>query len=270
MWLSPHAQFTAGEAEELLKRLPHLATVYWQRTGLDGLPSEAFLARGVRITTGHGLTTRWVAEAILACILADAKLLCHSARAQMPPRSHFTRALGSLHIAVLGTGAIGCETASVCRALGMRVIGLSRTSEVPTKLPAAFDEIRSARDDLRRTAAEADYLVLALPLTAQSVGIVGQEVLQALGPRGVLVNLARPGLVDQRAMLRALNDRTLGAAYVSRLDDTVPWASLRSRGTRHLVLTHNREANMQEKPARALRHFLAMLDVERLRLPPIR
>ena len=265
IWFAPDAQFDSREARELLARLPALRSVYWQRTGLDSLPVAEFVDRGVRVTSGRGLTTRWVAEAIVACILADAKMLTLSARGHIPPLSCFTRALDSLHVAILGTGQIGRETARLCQGLGMRVTGLSRTEEARATLKSIFTEVRLASNALQSTAAEADYLVLALPLTAESREIVGAEVLDALGSRGVLVNLARPGLVDEPAMLRALERRRLGAAYVSRLGGG-RWIQIKSRWTPHLFLTNNREAHMREKSARAAEQFLAMLDSENLRI----
>lgn len=262
LWIPAEAQFGVDEADALLDLLPALRSVYWQRTGIDSLPVDRFFARGIHVHTSRGLTSRWVAEGIVACILADAKLLTHSARDRMPPLAQLTRTLEATRVAILGTGLIGKETARICRDLGMQVIGLARTLEGSATDPFPFHEARESRSALLSSAREADYLVLALPLSENTRAIVDEKVMNALGPQGTLVNLARPGLVDQQAMLLALSRGALGAAFISRLEGPRLWVAWQAKRTRNLFLTHNREAHVAEKPAGAARQFFAMLAAE--------
>jgi len=259
LWIAPEAQFSPAEADLLLERLPALRPVYWQRSGLDSLPVDQFHARNIRVQNSRGLTSRWVTEAIVACILADVKGLTQSSRGGAPPLTRFTRTLDSTQVAIVGAGLIGRETARLCTALGMRVTGLVRAPELADRGATDFAEMRQSSEDLLRTARDVDYLVLAVPLTNETRGMVNQSVLDALGPRGTLINLARPGLVDQPALLQSLDRRTLGAAFVSRIEGRRLWVEWRARRTRNLYLTHNREAHVEEKVMRAAEQFFAML-----------
>lgn len=111
-------------------------------------------------------------------------------------------------VAIVGLGKIGLEVARISRALGLRVIGTRRDSgadhpEVDAQRPIA---------DLRTLLGEADYVVLALPHTAETEGLVGAAELAAMRPGAVLVNVARGKVVDEAALVEALRSGRLGGA----------------------------------------------------------
>ena len=263
IWFPPEVTLAPDEADAILHTLPALRVAYWQRTGLDGVPAESFARRGVRIENSRGLTSAWVAEAALACITGQLKDIPAMARGVVRPLSEHTRLFGAAHVAIVGTGRIGREVGRLCTALGMRVTGLSRTPSPEAFADGrTFGTIRQAPTDLLRTAKEADFLVLAAPMTAETRGSVGAQILEALGPEGTLVNLARPGIVEQEALLHALRTRRLGAAYVSRVEAERATTAWRLRRTPNLFVLHDREAHVAEKPARAAEQFLALLAAE--------
>lgn len=259
VWFGADVQLNRGEAEALLARAPGLRTVYWQRTGLDGLPVSTFESRGIRVVSARDLTSGWVAETIIACITADAKFVTRSARDRVPALDRFTREFATLRVTIVGTGHIGTAVATLASALGMRVTGLTREPQRNDADRSPFAELRRFPDDLLTTARESDYLVLALPSTGETRGVIDAAVLRALGPEGVLVNLARPDIVDQPAMLDALRSGELGAAYISRLDLPPTWIPRITRLPENLFLTHNREAHVAGKIERAAAQFAALL-----------
>lgn len=265
MWCAPELSLNTAEADALLARLPTLTLAYWQRTGLDAVPVERFTERGVRVENSRGLTSLWVAQAALACVVAQSKAIPGMARGIVPPLAQHTRTFERTRVAVLGTGGIGREVGRLCTQLGMQVTGLSRRGADGTHASTEFAEVADARRDLLRAAAAADFLVLAVPLTDENRRSIGREVLQALGHAGTLVNLARPGLVDQHEMILALRSGELGAAYVSRLEGRAisrRWHAVR---TPSLFLLHDREAHVAEKEAEAARQFISILAEHDLR-----
>jgi phosphoglycerate dehydrogenase-like enzyme len=238
--------------------MPALTSVYWQRTGLDGLPIPVFVSRGVNVVNSKGLSSFWVAETIIACIAADAKFLMFSARNRVPPLDQFTRGFKGLRVAVMGTGHIGTSVARLASGMGMTVTGLTRDPSRVDRESTPFARLRKFPEEVLDTANDCDYLVLALPSTEATDRIVDNKLLRALGPSGVLVNLARPSLVDEAALIDTLRKGGLRAAYISRLEPRTihNW---RRRLPPNLFLSFNREAHVAEKMDFAAGQFLHLL-----------
>jgi phosphoglycerate dehydrogenase-like enzyme len=110
---------------------------------------------------------------------------------------------------ILGYGAIGRRVARACRGLGMRVLATRRHVAVPPR--DGPDEIHPPHA-LHRLLPRADVLVVCLPHTPETDGLIGQEELALLPPGAVLVNVGRGPIVDEAALYRALRDTTLYAA----------------------------------------------------------
>lgn len=109
---------------------------------------------------------------------------------------------------ILGQGAVGRRVANLCRGLGMRVIGIRRHPPKDGK-----DEIH-APEALHDLLPRADVLVVCLPLTSETEGMIGKRELALLPSRAVLVNVGRGAVVKEEALYRALRDGTLYAAGV--------------------------------------------------------
>jgi lactate dehydrogenase-like 2-hydroxyacid dehydrogenase len=258
LWCGPDVQINSDEATTLLSRMPALTTVYWQRTGLDGLPIAVFASHGVSVVNSKGLSSLWVAEAVVACIAADAKFLMFSARNRVPPLDQFTRGFQGLRVAVMGTGHIGTSVARLASRMGMAVTGLTRDPSRMDREFTPFARLRKFPEEVLDTVLDCDYLVLALPSTEATDRIVDDELLRALGPSGVLVNLARPSLVDEAALIDTLRKGGIRAAYLSRLEPRTihNW---RRRLPPNLFLSFNREAHVAEKMDLAAGQFLRLL-----------
>ena len=113
---------------------------------------------------------------------------------------------------ILGVGSIAEGLAPRCKAFGMRVVGISRTDR---PIPG-FDKIYS-RADMVRAAAELDYFVLLVALEADTRNIVDARVLAAMKPSAYLINLARGGVLDEDALIRALNEKRIAGAALDAL-----------------------------------------------------
>lgn len=159
-----------------------------------------------------------VAELTVALLLAAAKSVVRLDRAlrrdDWTPRYAKDSALllAGRTALVLGYGAIGREVARLCRALGMDVIGVRR--HVPPGPPAGPDEVHAVAD-LDALLPRADALLICLPHTPATDGLIGERRLALLPAGALLVNMGRGPIVDQGALFRALQE---GHLYAAGLD----------------------------------------------------
>jgi D-2-hydroxyacid dehydrogenase (NADP+) len=116
-------------------------------------------------------------------------------------------ALDGAMVGILGVGLIAEYLAPICKQFGMTVIGISGSPR-PAK---GFDRV-VARADLLKVAPELDFLVALAPLTPETRGIVGAKVLAAMKPSAYLVNVARGGVVDENALMAALESGKIAGA----------------------------------------------------------
>src|SRR5262245_36170113 len=209
---SRHDDFHAGlgDVEYLLAlnpprggwaRAERLRLVQVLGAGVDGVLPAPDLLPGVVLANQRGMSAEPMAEFGLTLVLAMLKRLPGFVAAQ---REHaWRRALpervAGKTLAILGLGAIGEALALRAAALGMRVIGTQRT---PKSHPAVARIEPPERTDA--VLAEADAVVLLLPLTPETRGSVSRERLARMKPGACLVNLARGGIVDEDALREAL------------------------------------------------------------------
>jgi len=117
------------------------------------------------------------------------------------------RVLDGRTIAILGVGAIAEHVAKVCQAFGMTTLGISRT---PRKLDG-FDAIYP-REKLLEAVAQADFLLALVPYTKDNDKIVNAAVFDVMKPTAYLINIARGGVVDETALVKALRDGKIAGA----------------------------------------------------------
>jgi phosphoglycerate dehydrogenase-like enzyme len=214
----------------LLERAPRLAFVQSISAGTDQYSREAFAAAGVRLASAQGSNERAVAEHALALILASARRL---GEARDNQRRHVWRGMigdidgreaeiGGKTLVVVGLGRIGSRLAQLARAFGMHVIGVKRDA---THGGDAANEI-VAQERLRDVLPRADYVALTCPLTPATEKLIDARALRAMKPSAVLVNVARGRVVDEAALIEALQARTsAGAALDCAESEPLPDAS---------------------------------------------
>ena len=180
-------------------------------SGIDFYPRWLF--NGPPVTTSRGSAADNLAEFALAAIFAASKHL--PAIWVKDAQWNFTplRPLKGTTLGILGFGAIGKSLAQKALALGINVVALRQSH-------ASFDVdgVEAARD-IHDLFARADHLVLAAPLTESTRHIVNRDVLGSAKPGLHLINIARGGLLDQEALLEALDNGQIGLAS---LDVTEP------------------------------------------------
>jgi len=169
------------------------------------------LAR-VRFTTSAGVHGGTLAEFALFGVLAGAKdlprLLDLQQRREWPDRWAM-RQVSEQTVLVVGLGGIGQQTAALLKALGARVVGVKRTVEAVENV----DEVRGV-EALAELAAISDAIVVTLPGTAATDGLISRQVLQAAKAGDVVVNVGRGTTIDEPALIDALRSGQVSSAYL--------------------------------------------------------
>ncbi len=189
----------------------HAPKLRWLHTfsaGVDSPVFGEFLRRGARLTTSSGSSSKPIAQTVALMILALSRDMPAWMRAQQSHEwtPHMGEELEGANLAVIGMGPIGEEVARLGSALSMNVIGCRRS--VAGSEPC---ETRTF-DALPTLLGWADYVVLALPLTDDTAGLIGAEQLALMKPSARLINVGRGGLVDEPALIDALQSQRLAGA----------------------------------------------------------
>jgi D-2-hydroxyacid dehydrogenase (NADP+) len=196
--LPPGSRARAGE----------LKLVHALGAGVDGLLGE--VPPGVAVVRAAELTAGEVCEHAWALVLALARRLPLAIEQQRERvwRPFAAQGLAGRTLAVLGLGAIGGRVAAIGAAFGMRVIGTRRRAR-DTSATAVVEQPPSAT---RAVLAAADVVVVALPKTSATAGLLGADMLAAMRPGALLVVVSRGGIVDEEALVERLRSGLLAGA----------------------------------------------------------
>jgi lactate dehydrogenase-like 2-hydroxyacid dehydrogenase len=226
---SGESRFTA----ELMAQLPALEIVSVMGVGYDGVDVAAAKARGAVVTHTPDVLNDDVADLAIGLMLCAARQLPAAdryvrngewaAKGAMP----LARKMSGARLGVLGMGRIGQAIAQRAQAFGMSIAYHTRTAR--PELPHRYVP------SLVQLAAESDFLVVITPGGAGTRKIVNAEVLAALGAKGILVNVARGSVVDEAALIDALQRGVIAGAGLDVFENepNVPEAL---RAMPHVVL----------------------------------
>jgi phosphoglycerate dehydrogenase-like enzyme len=219
----------ADAFDRLLARTPRLAWVHSATAGVERVLTPGSRQRDLVITNARGVFSRPIAEYVLMMILAVSRRLPQLLELQRERTWQPLEGaeLGDVTVGIVGLGSIGRAVASLATAFGCRVIATRRRSEAGA---AAGDELSLDRvlgpEGLPELLAESDFVVLAVPLTPATDGLIDSPALEAMKPGAWLINVARGRLVDERALLRALREGHIGGAILDTFrDEPLPASS---------------------------------------------
>lgn len=260
--VAPRIRAICGSGEskvsaELLAQLPALQIVSIMGVGYDGVDVAACKARGVLVTHTPDVLNDDVADLALALVLNVARRIPQADRhvragrwAAEGPMPLATKVSGA-RLGLVGMGRIGQAIAQRALAFGMSIAYTARSAK--PQLPYTFH----AR--VAELAAAADFLVVITPGGAATRKLIDAEVLRALGPRGYLVNVARGSVVDETALIAALQQGLIAGAALDVFENE-PQVPEAVRALDNVVLTpHIGSAT------RATRGAMADLAFENLR-----
>jgi len=187
-----------SEVWPTMTRLRLLQTV---AAGVDHLPYDR-IPENVEICSNAGAYRVSIAEHAIALLLAAAKNIVGHTRAIREarfPQDLIGTSIRGKTLGILGLGGIGSEAAKLAAGLGMRVIGVNRRGT--TDAPAAWCGTLA---DLDRLLTESDFVLLSIPLTKHTIGLIGTRELRLMKPDAILINIARGKLIGERDLYEHL------------------------------------------------------------------
>jgi phosphoglycerate dehydrogenase-like enzyme len=209
----------AATFERILVRAPRLTWVHSATAGVERVLIPAASARGLVITNARGVFSDPIAEYVLMMILAIIRRLPQLLELQ---RERTWQPLPATEmrdttVGVVGLGSIGRAVASLALGFGARVLATRRSAgsvDATTDPVLAGIERIMLPDQLPEMLAESDMVVLALPLTGDTTNLFDARMLSRMRPGSWLINVARGGLIDERALVRALRDGPMAGAVL--------------------------------------------------------
>lgn len=209
--------FSSGALESVWAGADALRWVQVAAIGVDAVMFDELIASDVVVTNSRGIFERPIAEYVLGQILAFAKDFRRSWDAQCAQRwQHFdTEPIAGAQVTIVGPGPVGRAIARLLRAVGMSVRGVGRRARDDP-------DFGVVTTDLRAAVADADYVVLAAPLTSKTRRMVDTGVLAAMRPSARLINVGRGELVDTDALISALQTGALAGAALDVADPEPP------------------------------------------------
>ncbi len=201
--------FSPPMADHVVRDGKKLKWIQALGTGVDNIVDLPSLGSDVVVTNIRGIHGAPVSEATIAFMLSLARDMPHTVHAQ--DRSAWERwpsqLLAGKTVGILGVGLIAEYLAPICKAFGMTTVGITGSLR-PTP---GFDRMVK-RDDLLAVVPELDFLVALVPMSAETRNIIGESVFKAMKRTAYLVNVARGGVVDEAALIEALEAGEIAGA----------------------------------------------------------
>lgn len=224
LWCEGTSLPTAEEAEQcevlmgyfppdLIKTMPNLKWVQTPAAGVEKLCADIYRNPDAQLTNCSGAFGVAIAEYMLTGLL----MLMRNMPAYMQNQhSHTWKCVGTCRsiygsrITVVGMGDIGSKFAARAKALGAYVRGVRRTAGA---VPENFDEVYTS-DRLVEAVQDVDAVVMCLPGTKSTTGIISKEVIDAMSPDTIVVNCGRGYTMDQDALIAALQEKRIAGAVL--------------------------------------------------------
>ncbi len=212
------------------EQAPHLRWVQLYIAGVNRVIPHPLFASDVMFTTVSGLHAINIGEYVLASILAWTRHLpelLDLQRKKQWPSDRWTYCqpteLRGSTLGIVGYGSIGREVARLAKAFGMRVLAVKRRTESASEHGAfglaglgdpagVLPDALYGPEQVREMLAQCDFVVLAVPLTQETRGMIGEAELRAMKPATYLVNIGRGEVCDEAALIRALQDKWIAGA----------------------------------------------------------
>lgn len=200
-----------GAASDMIKALPKLEIISVYGVGYDAVDIDLARERGIHVTNTPDVLTKDVADLGMAMMLAAARGIipaeswarsgAWAERGMFPLQTQ----VSDKRVGILGLGRIGYEIAKRCAAFDMDIAYTNRA-------PRDFASDWTFIDNARELAERSDFLFVATTGGPENRHLVNREVIESLGPEGMLINISRASNIDEEALLDALENKTLGFA----------------------------------------------------------
>lgn len=212
--------FGAMMRDDMYRPAKKLKWVQALGTGVDNIVDMPSLDRKVIVTSIRGIHGKPMSEMAFLLMLALSRDFPRTLRAQEAARWERwpAKLLDSKTVGILGVGLIAEELAPRCKAFGMDVVGISQTERAVSGIDRFVP-----RAVLNDAVAEIDYLIVLVPYDDTTHNLVDAVTFKAMKPTSYLINIARGGVVDEAALLAALNDGEIaGAGLDTFVEEPLP------------------------------------------------
>ncbi len=202
-----------GFFAEEMAALPHLQIICVIGAGYEHVDLKAAEARGITVTNGAGVNAPTVADHAMSLLLSIVRDIPQAdASVRRGEWRKLTRpSFAGKRLGILGLGAVGLAIARRATAFDMAVSYHSRTARTDVN----FDYCASALELARVS----DFLIIATPGGAGTRHLIDQQALDALGPQGFVINIARASVIDTGALIEALQQHRIAGAALDVFDD---------------------------------------------------
>lgn len=178
--------------------------------GVDSLNLDKIVEKNIQLTSANGVHSYPISETIFAYILGFTRLIHTYVRQQQEKVWHHAKLRGEIHnktMAVLGTGKIGQETAKIAKAFGMKVLGVRHSGKAAENVDEMYQP-----HQLDKVLPQSDYVVVTLPLTEDTHRLIGAEQFKQMKNDAFFVNIGRGSIVDEKALIEALENNEIAGA----------------------------------------------------------
>ena len=200
---------------DMVMQAPQLRWLQVCSAGMDRSFFKTLFMRSVKLTSGAGSNSHAVAQTAITGILAISRKVPQWIEQQkekkwLPIRGNLTPvALEGQQAVIVGMGEIGQQIARILNAMDVKVIGVRRT---PGKTPYFHEEVGD--EELDCVIGLADWLIIACPLTERTHHLINTWRLSLMKPEAIIVNIARGDVIDEQALISALNQKQIAGAYL--------------------------------------------------------
>ncbi len=205
-----------GDLDEAILDNPNIKWIHCCRAGVEKSVRQEIFDRGIILTSSSGRSAPALAEHALMFMMALTYDLPMLHRAQQAHKWAVSReyaqktGMYGKTVGIIGLGKTGQALAKLCKAFDMTVLGYRRSPGVPEYVDEVFASSRG--DTIVPILERSDYVVLCIELNNDTYGMIGQAQLAAMKPSAFLINMGRGGLVDEPALIQALQGSEIAGA----------------------------------------------------------
>ena len=208
---------------QVIRRLSQTQLINIAFTGVDHVDLNAAKKQGITVSNASGYSIHAVPELAIGLTLAVYRKISESDSetrlAEQFQSKRIGKELYGKTVGIIGTGQLGLETAKLYKAFGCKIIGYNRSEKV-TALELGLEY--KALDDVLR---QSDVLSIHLPLTDETKRIISEDKLKLMQSDAIIINVARGGLIDNKALAHYLNEGLIAGAGIDVYDTEPPLTS---------------------------------------------
>jgi phosphoglycerate dehydrogenase-like enzyme len=204
--------FAARLPADVLKRAPRLKWVQTMGAGVERLLDQDMINSPVIMTNVSGIHAVPISEYIVCVLLMFVKQmpLCYRLKQEKSWQRYNAGILRGKTIGVVGLGHIGSELARLSKCFGMNVIATRRS--ISERSRSRYVDKLIPRQRLAELLSESDFVALTLPSTQETTHLIGEKELRLMKPTAFIINIGRGNIVDEEALVRALEEHWIGGA----------------------------------------------------------